>query len=392
MEQADLIWHNGELVAWEDAKVHVLTHGLHYGTGCSRASAPTRRRTGPSIFRHRDHLARLFKSAELYYMPIPYTLEELRTATHELIAANDLRECYIRPIVFRGYGQMGLYPLDCEVSVSIAVWPWGAYLGEDGKLDGRPRQGLELAADLRRLADPARQGQRPVPQQRAGQDRGLQGRLPGGDPARRPRVRVRGLGREHLRRPRRRDPHPAADGRDPRRHQPQVDHHDRPRPRLRGGRARPRPRRAVPGRRGVPVRHGRRAGPGARDRRPPDRRRAAPGRSPGRSSACSTTRCTAAIPATRTGSTSSRCRRAPPRADRDDRASSSTTRPCATACRARACRCRRARSCASPTGSTSSGIDLIEAGFPSSNPKELELFGLLGARDASATPRSPPSA
>ena len=88
------------------------------------------------MFRHRDHLARLLTSAELYYMPVPYTLEELRRATHELIAANELRECYIRPIVFRGYGQMGLYPLDCEVSVSIAAWPWGAYLGEDSKLTG----------------------------------------------------------------------------------------------------------------------------------------------------------------------------------------------------------------------------------------------------------------
>ena len=91
---------------------------------------------GPAIFRHRDHLDRLFKSAELYYMPIPYTLEELRTATHELIAANEMRECYIRPIVFRGYGQMGLYPLDAPVDVSIAVWPWGAYLGEEGKRQG----------------------------------------------------------------------------------------------------------------------------------------------------------------------------------------------------------------------------------------------------------------
>jgi branched-chain amino acid aminotransferase len=136
VEQADLIWHNGELVAWEDAKVHVLTHGLHYGTGVfeGERAYPTDR--GPAIFRHHDHLQRLFKSAELYYMPIPYTLEELRAATHELIVANDLRECYIRPIVFRGYGQMGLYPLDAPVEVSIAVWPWGAYLGEESKRTG----------------------------------------------------------------------------------------------------------------------------------------------------------------------------------------------------------------------------------------------------------------
>jgi branched-chain amino acid aminotransferase len=136
VEQADLIWHNGELVAWEDAKVHVLTHGLHYGTGVFEGERAYATDLGPAIFRHQDHLARLLKSAELYYMPIPYTLQELRAATHELIVANGLRQCYIRPIAFRGYGQMGLYPLDCDVSVSIAAWPWGAYLGEESKLAG----------------------------------------------------------------------------------------------------------------------------------------------------------------------------------------------------------------------------------------------------------------
>ena len=136
MEQADLIWHNGELVAWEDAKVHVLTHGLHYGTGVFEGIRAYETADGTAIFRHREHLERLYRSAELYYMPIPFSLDELRTATHELIAANELRECYIRPIAYRGYGQMGLYPLDCPVEVSIAVWPWGAYLGEEGKRDG----------------------------------------------------------------------------------------------------------------------------------------------------------------------------------------------------------------------------------------------------------------
>ena len=136
MEQADLIWHNGELVAWEDAKVHVLTHGLHYGTGVFEGERAYETPQGTAIFRHGDHLARLLRSAELYYMPVPYTLEELRAATHELIAANELRECYIRPIVFRGYGQMGLYPLDCDVDVAIAAWPWGAYLGEESKNSG----------------------------------------------------------------------------------------------------------------------------------------------------------------------------------------------------------------------------------------------------------------
>jgi branched-chain amino acid aminotransferase len=136
VEQADLIWQNGELVAWEDAKVHVLTHGLHYGTGVFEGIRAYEIERGTGIFRHRDHLDRLFRSAELYYMPIPYSREELRRATHELIAANELRECYIRPIAFRGYGQMGINPLDAPVEVAIAVWPWGAYLGDAAKHEG----------------------------------------------------------------------------------------------------------------------------------------------------------------------------------------------------------------------------------------------------------------
>ncbi|MGH2871903.1 MAG: branched-chain amino acid transaminase [Solirubrobacteraceae bacterium] len=136
MEQADLIWHNGELVAWESAQVHVLTHGLHYGTSVFEGERAYATERGPAIFRHADHLRRLLASAELYYMPVPYTLEQLRAATHELIASNGMSECYIRPIIYRGYGQMGLNPLDCEVAVSIAVWPWGAYLGADSGRHG----------------------------------------------------------------------------------------------------------------------------------------------------------------------------------------------------------------------------------------------------------------
>ena len=133
MEQADLIWMNGELIPWEDAKVHVLTHGLHYGTGVFEGIRCYETPRGPAIFRHVDHLQRLYKSAELYYMPIPFALEELRSATHELIARNGLQSCYVRPLAFRGYGQMGLFPLDAPVDVTIAVWPWGAYLGDEGK-------------------------------------------------------------------------------------------------------------------------------------------------------------------------------------------------------------------------------------------------------------------
>jgi branched-chain amino acid aminotransferase len=136
VETADLIWMNGEFVEWEDAKVHVLTHGLHYGTGVFEGirAYPTER--GPAIFRHQDHLDRLEASSKLYYMDLPFSLEQLREATHELIGRCGLRSCYIRPLVYRGYGPMGLNPLDNPVEVSIAVWEWGAYLGEDGKANG----------------------------------------------------------------------------------------------------------------------------------------------------------------------------------------------------------------------------------------------------------------
>jgi len=136
LNTADLIWMNGEFVAWEDAKVHVLTHTLHYGTGVFEGIRAYETDRGPAIFRHRDHLDRLARSARLYYMDIPYSLDELRAATHELIARNGLRSCYIRPLVYRGYGPMGLDPLSNPVEVSIAVWEWGAYLGDEGKRNG----------------------------------------------------------------------------------------------------------------------------------------------------------------------------------------------------------------------------------------------------------------
>jgi branched-chain amino acid aminotransferase len=136
VEQAELIWHNGKLVAWEEATVHVLTHGLHYGTGVFEGIRAYQTPAGPGIFRNVDHLRRFAQSAELYYMPLPFTQEQLRAATHELLSANGLSECYIRPIAFRGYGTMGLFPLEAPVDVAIAAWPWGAYLGEGAKLQG----------------------------------------------------------------------------------------------------------------------------------------------------------------------------------------------------------------------------------------------------------------
>lgn len=136
MQTADLIWMNGEFVPWEDAKVHVLTHTMHYGTGVFEGIRAYEGERGTAIFRHTEHLERLKKSAALYYMDLPYSVEELREATHELIARNGLKSCYIRPLVYRGYGPMGLDPLSNPVEASIAVWEWGAYLGDEGKRGG----------------------------------------------------------------------------------------------------------------------------------------------------------------------------------------------------------------------------------------------------------------
>jgi branched-chain amino acid aminotransferase len=136
VKQADLIWMNGDFVPWDEAKVHVLTHGLHYGTGVFEGVRCYDTEIGPAVFRHADHIDRLYRSSELYYMPVPYEKEQIRQATLELISRNGMRECYIRPLVYRGYGQMGLFPLDAPVDVCIAVWEWGAYLGEEGKRNG----------------------------------------------------------------------------------------------------------------------------------------------------------------------------------------------------------------------------------------------------------------
>jgi branched-chain amino acid aminotransferase len=136
METAEFIWQNGEFVAWNDAKVHVLTHGLHYGTGVFEGVRCYETDRGPAIFRHGDHLARLEKSAELYYLELPYSTEQIGEATRELVRRNGLGSCYIRPLAFRGYGSLGLYATDAPVDVIVAAFPWGVYLGEDGARHG----------------------------------------------------------------------------------------------------------------------------------------------------------------------------------------------------------------------------------------------------------------
>jgi branched-chain amino acid aminotransferase len=136
VKTADLIWLNGEFVAWEDAKVHVLTHSLHYGTAVFEGIRAYETDRGAAIFRHEDHLDRLDASAKLYYMDLPFPKEQMRDVTHELISRNGFKSCYIRPLVWRGYGPMGLNPLDNPVEAMVAVWVWPPYLGEEGQRNG----------------------------------------------------------------------------------------------------------------------------------------------------------------------------------------------------------------------------------------------------------------
>jgi branched-chain amino acid aminotransferase len=131
MQATEKIWMNGELVDWADAKVHVGAHGLHYGSGVFEGIRCYETDAGPAVFRLTDHLARLHRSAELLHMEIPYSVEELRSATHELISLNGLADCYIRPIAFYGFGELGVHPGTNPVDVVLMTWRWGAYLGED---------------------------------------------------------------------------------------------------------------------------------------------------------------------------------------------------------------------------------------------------------------------
>ena len=125
------IWMNGSLVDWADANVHILTHTLHYGMGVFEGIRAYETADGPAVFRLTEHIERLHKSAKILGMPMPYSVDELIAATKETVASTGLDSCYIRPIVYFGYGEMGLNTLPCKVDVSIACWPWGAYLGDD---------------------------------------------------------------------------------------------------------------------------------------------------------------------------------------------------------------------------------------------------------------------
>ena len=130
------IWFDGAFVPWEEAKIHALSHVAHYGSGVFEGIRCYGTKNGPAVFRMREHVRRMFDSAKIYRMPIPFTQEEIEAAILETIRRNGLDACYIRPLVFRGYGQLGVSPLNCPVNVIIAVWEWGKYLGPEALEQG----------------------------------------------------------------------------------------------------------------------------------------------------------------------------------------------------------------------------------------------------------------
>jgi len=131
MVKAEKIWYNGEFVAWDDAKFHVLSHALHYGTSFFEGARCYKTKKGPACFRLGDHIRRLVDSMKIYRTESPYTVDEMVAAVLETIRVNGLEECYIRPIVFRGYGELGVNPAHCPLETVIAVWGWGTYLGAE---------------------------------------------------------------------------------------------------------------------------------------------------------------------------------------------------------------------------------------------------------------------
>lgn len=131
INKVDKIWMNGKLVNWDDAKIHVLSHVIHYGSSWFEGIRCYETKRGSAIFRLEEHLRRLYDSTKIYRAPIPYTMKQLEEAVKETIRANKLKACYIRPVAYRGYGDVGVNPLGCPVDVMIAVWEWGAYLGKE---------------------------------------------------------------------------------------------------------------------------------------------------------------------------------------------------------------------------------------------------------------------
>lgn len=132
IKKSDKIWMDGKFVSWDDANVHILTHTLHYGLGVFEGIRCYRTEKGSAIFRLGEHVERLFDSAHIFMMKMPFSKGEIKSAIVETVKVNRMKECYIRPLVYIGCGAMGLYPKDNPIKIAVAAWPWGAYLGDEG--------------------------------------------------------------------------------------------------------------------------------------------------------------------------------------------------------------------------------------------------------------------
>lgn len=135
-KKAKKIWMNGEFVDWDNAKIHILSHVIHYGSALFEGARCYKTVKGPAVFRLKEHTERLYNSCKIYRMEVPYTMEELNNIIIETIKVNEMEECYIRPIVYRGYESLGVNPFTCPVDVAVAVWEWGAYLGDGALTEG----------------------------------------------------------------------------------------------------------------------------------------------------------------------------------------------------------------------------------------------------------------
>lgn len=149
LDETEKIWFNGELIDWKDAQIHVLSHVVHYGSSVFEGLRCYDTENGPAVFRLKDHMKRLKDSAKVYRMDIPYTIEQLCEGVKDTININKIKSCYVRPITFRGYNELGVYPLNCPVETVIAVWAWGQYLGEDAL-----EQGIDICTSTWRKMAP----------------------------------------------------------------------------------------------------------------------------------------------------------------------------------------------------------------------------------------------
>ena len=149
LDETEKIWFNGELIDWKDAQIHVLPHVVHYGSSVFEGLRCYDTENGPAVFRLKDHMKRLKDSAKVYRMDIPYTIEQLCEGVKDTININKIKSCYVRPIAFRGYNELGVYPLNCPVETVIAVWAWGQYLGEDAL-----EQGIDICTSTWRKMAP----------------------------------------------------------------------------------------------------------------------------------------------------------------------------------------------------------------------------------------------